>query len=540
MNPRRRVTVMLLTLITGCVLVLVSQTLARRTGAFEQIDLLADIRHLIVSGFVEEPDQEQMIESAVRGMVESLNDPYTIFLDLDELEPFDRQVHGSFSGIGAEVTIDPDLKRLKIVSPLEDSPAWDAGIMAGDIILEIEGVSTFEMSLPKAVKQLTGKEGTPVEIVIQHESGEVRKLTIIRQRINIQTVRGLRRGADNHWVFMLNPDQGIGYIRITQFTTKTAGELRAALDQLRDRQMRGLILDVRFNPGGLLESAVEVSDMFLDGGKQIVSVKGRVVPEHVQKSDSPDTIPNIPIVVLANEASASAAEIVTGALSDNGRAKFIGARTYGKGSVQQVRKLDNDLGALKITYAYYYLPSGRNIHRREDAEVWGVDPDDGFYVPMTFEQARQMIQIRRDGDVLRPDNGDAQALEVTPEWLENELADPQLAAAVRALIGKLESGLWPTVGQAGIDQIIKQTQRRNLTHQRQRLMDRLDLINDKLAELDRAQEGEAGAEELSAEPPEPDDAAVQVEPDDLVPEAVDVKEQEQDEEQEPEPAATQP
>ncbi len=451
------------------------------SSVFDQLDLLVDIRHEIVSQYVEEPEQEEMVRAAVRGMVESLEDPYTVYLSPDELEPFDKAVRGTFSGIGAEVDIHEN--RLRIVTPLEDSPAWKAGVMAGDIVLEIDGHSTEGLKITECIQRLTGEEGTQVTIKVRHESGDEAEMTITRARINVQTVRGFLRGPDGKWDYMLDDGRKIGYVRISQFTEQTAEALEAAVRGLVDEDVKAIILDMRFNPGGLLESAVEVSDLFLGEGKRIVSVKGRRVPEVVHSAKGEGTIPDVPMVVLANEASASAAEIVTGALSDNDRAVFIGTRTFGKGSVQQVRMLESNAGAIKITNAYYYLPNGRNIHNREGADEWGVDPKDGYYVPMKSEEVRQMIRVRRESDVLKPGNGhNGEA--VTAQWVREKLADPQLAAALDAAVGKLDTGQWPKVGQTAAEELGKLSKRQTLVTQRDLLRDRLDEVEKELAGLD--------------------------------------------------------
>ncbi len=484
-------------------------------SVFDQIDLLVDIRHEIVSGYVEDPDEKEMVEAAVRGMIKSLDDPYTVFLSPEELEPFDKQVRGSFSGIGAEIDIHED--RLRIVSPLEESPAWKAGVHAGDIVLEIDGMTTKDIKITEAVRRLTGPVGTKVVILVRHESGEEAEIEITRAVINVQTVKGFRRDSDNHWDYLLDRENGVGYIRITQFTSGTAQGVREAVEELTAAGARGLILDMRFNPGGLLESAVDVSDMFLDAGQRIVSIKGRVVAERAHDATDEGTVTNLPLVVLANEGSASASEIVTGALSDNKRAKFVGRRTFGKGSVQQVRMLEGGNGAVKITNAYYYLPSGRNIHRREGEDVWGVDPDDGYHVPMTPEQVRKMISVRRDGDVLRQEGGEGSPA-ITPDWIESELADLQLAAGLRAVLGKIETGNWPVVGEAGADVLARSSKRANLVRQRDLITERLDEIAEELAKLDSANDGDA--DEKLDQPVATDDGAVERNPVAKIPRAV--------------------
>ncbi len=543
---QRTWTKFVLVLLGACLLVIVHETVGRLTDSYAQLDLLADVRHEILEGFVETPNEDKMVQAAVRGMVESLNDRYTTYLAPDETDMFEKHVHGRFSGIGAAVEIDTHQERLVIVSPLEESPAWESGVMAGDIVLEIDGEDTKGMEIGECVKHLTGPVGTQVTIKVRHPSDEDELITITRAQINIQTVKGFRRDADQQWQYMVDESNGVAYVRITQFTERTAENLRAALEQIVAQQARGLILDLRFNAGGLLTTAVEVSDMFLEAGKTIVSVKGRKVQEKVYRATAEGTVADIPMVVLANEWSASAAEIVTGALSDNERAQFVGMRTFGKGSVQQYKLILNNReqvqGGLKITNAYYYLPSGRNIHRREpkddddvddveldvdgddveldtepepkadDAESkddWGVDPADGFFVTMTADQIKAMNKIRREGDILKDRAADAADTAVTPQWIEDELGDPQLAAALRAVLGKLADGQWPAVGQSGRELIIKQAERAALTRQRDMLRDHLEELEEKLAKLDDPQG--AGADDTGAAARDDSDQAADAE-----------------------------
>ncbi|MCG8510907.1 MAG: S41 family peptidase, partial [Rhodospirillales bacterium] len=320
---------------------LLTESFARQRSPFGQLDLLADVRHELVTHYVDEPDQEKMLEAAIEGMISSLGDPHTSFLTEDDLESFRRTVSGKFSGIGAEVQYDPDLQRIRIVTPLEDSPAWRAGVMAGDVVMEIEGQDTEGMPLSEAIGLLLGEPNTEVTIKVRHESGKEEAITITRQVIEIQTVRGFRRDAEQHFVYMLDADRGVGYVRITQFNGTTADELRKAIEVLKKTNARGLIVDLRFNPGGLLESAVEISDMFLEGGKRIVSVDGRAVQEEAYNASSEMIVPSDwPVVIIVNEGSASASEIVSGALKDNERALVVGTRSFGKGSVQQVKQLE--------------------------------------------------------------------------------------------------------------------------------------------------------------------------------------------------------
>ncbi|WP_432797283.1 S41 family peptidase [Poriferisphaera sp. WC338] len=465
-------------------LIAITELRARPNSVFSKLALITDVRDYLVREYVEEPDQQEMMENAVRGMIASLDDPYTNYISQEEQESFETQITGSFTGIGAEVEIHQ--KRLRIVTPLEGSPAWKAGVLAGDIVMKIGEETTLDLSLYEAISKLKGPKGTDVTITVRHKSGEQEELTITRDKINIKTARGFKRNEDHTYNFFLDDDNKIGYIRLTQFNKDTTKQTIEAITQLKDNNVKAIILDLRFNPGGLLSSAVEISDLFLPEGQRIVSTKGRVVPEIAYNaSDRGTLVPDdISVVVIANEASASASEIVTGALSDNGRALFVGTRTYGKGSVQDIRDLAGNLGTLKYTNAYYYLPNGRNIHKREGKETWGVDPSEGCYVRMTPKQIEAMIEVRRETDViLKDENTDAQP-KVTPDWIENTLKDIQLAAALEAALGKLETGNWPQVGESNVELLVLESKRANLEQRKLLLQDTLDEIGNKIAELD--------------------------------------------------------
>lgn len=506
--------------IMSLILVVLALTLvtARSLGWFDngemstrsQIDLLIDVRHDIETRYVNEPDGDDLVESAVRGMVESLDDPYSAFIARDDMSDFDKQVLGEFSGIGAEITVENE--KLIIVSPLEDSPAWKAGLMAGDVVLKIDDTPTIEIfaehetvaaKTRAAIERLTGKSGTTVKLLIRHESGDEATISITRQRIEIPIIKGVRRvGDDGQWDFMLDRANKVGYIKITQFTEKSIEDFSNALQMLVDDGARAVIVDVRFNPGGLLQAAVAIADQFLTGGQTVVSVRGRAVPAEVHNATNKTLAPEIPVVVLGNESSASASEILAGALADNKRAKYIGTRTFGKGSVQTIKMLqDKDgkpQGMLKLTNAYYYLPSGRKVHREPDAVHWGVDPDDGFYVPMTPEQMMEMVKVRREGEILRPHNGDVVPT-ITPDYIRTEMKDPQMAAGLQAIIGKLATGDWPVVGESGADRLATETRRNNLQRQRNLLADSLVEIDKELARLDKTLHGEGDESDDAAD-----------------------------------------
>lgn len=485
---RLKIEFVIIAVLIGIFLGRIPDTLALRSNAYDFFDTLVDVRSELVRNYVEEPDQTSMLEGALEGMIGTLKDPFTDYLSPEHLEQFDKQTRAQFSGIGAEIGTDQD--QLQIVSPLEDSPAFEAGVMAGDIIMEIDGKSTEGMDATDAVKLITGPEGTEVKLKLRHLSGEIETLTITRRRIEIQTVKGFSREKDHHWNFMIQPEAKVGYIRLTQFSDPSAAALLDAINQLKAQGLKGLILDLRYNPGGLLSQAIEISDMFLSSGR-IVSTKGRNSPERVENATEARDVGDFPIVVLVNEFSASAAEILSGALKDNDRAIIVGTRSFGKGSVQQVMALESGKGAIKVTTAYYYLPSGRNIHRREGADTWGVDPNDGFYVPMTFEQEREMNKIRRDSDILRLNDGDDTSTQVTPEWLRDKRADPQLAAALQTLLAKLDTGKWEKVGKSNATLLTFLTEKTNLERRRELMQESIEAISKKINEL----EGKIGENE---------------------------------------------
>jgi len=469
-------------------LVTFKSTWARPASAIDQIKALVDLRYELATEYVEEPDAAKLIEGAIEGMVSSLDDPYTQFLDPDELKGFTESIDSEFTGIGAEVEIENN--RLHIVTPLEDSPAFKAGVMAGDTVLTIEGTDTLNLPIQDAIKLLKGPAKTDVTITVRHRSGDEEEIVITRDRIEVKTVRGFKREDDlsfNHWI---DPANKIGYVRLTQFSGPSIDEITTVFEALKADGVRGLVLDLRYNPGGLLDAAVKLSNMFLDEGQTIVSVRGRTVREVVYKSDGNTLMGDVPLVVLANPYSASASEIVSGALSDNDRALFVGERTFGKGSVQQVKLLEDGQGALKITNAYYYLPSGRNIHRRTHKDNWGVDPSEGAYVPLTFDQRKEMADVRREVA-----NGAGPTTEnVTARWLSDEFKDPQLAAALTAVLGKLDTGDWPTVGQSGAEALAKAAERDNLNQQREALEEALAEVDEKINALNLpAVEGAEGA-----------------------------------------------
>lgn len=476
----------ILAVLIGVFLGRIPDTLAKRTGWNDFVNVMVDLRSELVGRYVTEPDGEKLLKGAIDGMLDTLNDPYTNYMPPKQLKDFNKQTRATFSGIGAQ--IGQENKQLTIVSPLDGSPAIKAGIRAGDIILEINGESAAGKSIQEAVDEITGPEGTEVAIKVRHTDGKEEIIKIIRQRIKIETVKGFSRDKDHHWDYIIDKNNKIGYIRLTQFSQPSAEEMVKAITKLQNDGMKGLILDLRYNPGGLLDAAIAISDMFLDKGT-IVSTEGRNSPKRVANAEAQTLLPtNLPIVVLINEYSASASEILSGALKDNNRALIVGTRSYGKGSVQQLIGLQDGAGAIKLTTAYYYLPSGRNIHKRDGEPKWGVDPSDGFYESMTNEQMIKMNELRRDSDIVTDDNGNTPLDEITPDWIREKMADPQLALGLEALVTKINNGEYPNREGKSSVILAQLAEHEKLKKQREALNEALADLNDKINGLNKAME----------------------------------------------------
>ncbi|MCB1214748.1 MAG: S41 family peptidase, partial [Deltaproteobacteria bacterium] len=323
--------------------------------SYEMMNLLSRIWVLTDQEYVSEVDEEKALEAAIQGMLSSL-DPYTVYLNQDDYQALKVDTYGRFGGVGLEITIQKDI--LTVVSPIEDSPAAKAGILPGDRIIKIDDKSTKGMHLSDSVKLMRGKKGEPVTLTLWRDSeNKSLEVKLLRDIIAVKSVK-----SD-----LL--DGKVAYLRLTNFQEDSAEEMVKAYQSLLKQAgtLKGVIIDVRNNPGGLLDQAVSISDLFLKKGV-IVSTKGRRYPKEVKEATPEGLDFKVPIVILINQGSASASEILAAALHDNKRAKLIGEQSFGKGSVQTVMDLGNKQG-LKITIAKYYTPKGKSIAGE------GVPPD---------------------------------------------------------------------------------------------------------------------------------------------------------------------
>lgn len=378
---------------------------------YAMVRLLVDVFHEVRNRYVKPLDAErerQLVEDMINGGLERL-DPYSSYINPEDYKQFNSTNKGRYGGIGVQVTRDPRSNLLQVISPMVGTPAYEAGIIAGDLIVKIEGKPTENIPVNDAVNLIQGEPDTPITLSILHEGDkDPIDITIKRAIISLAAVLGDTRKPDGKaWDFMFDKEAKIGYIRITNFSETAAKEMRQTMDSLLGQGMLGLVLDLRNNPGGLLRSAVEIADMFIASGR-IVSTRGRGMAEESfdAKGDGTIFLPvdKHPMAVLINRSSASASEILASALQDSGRAIVIGERTFGKGSVQNVIEMEGRQSALKLTTASYWRPNGKNIHRFPDSketDEWGVKPSEGMEVKLSPEEFRNYFLWRADKDILR-------------------------------------------------------------------------------------------------------------------------------------------
>lgn len=397
---------------------------------YELMKLFVETYSQIETNYVQDIDRRELMEAAIQGMLDHL-DQYSSYIPPSDLRRFNQTMEQEFGGIGIHVTVPRRGGNPVVMSPLPGGPAYRAGIRAGDIILEVEGESTEGFTIPDAVKRLQGPAGRPVTLTVKHRNvEEPEEIRIVRQVIQVPTVLGDRYSANNEWDFMYSAEEKIGYIRLSHFSRLTAQEVQETVAKLVDDGLRGLVVDLRSNPGGLLEAAIEIADLFLESG-EIVSVRGRNVPENSWKAKKPGTFPDFPMAVIVNRFSASASEVLSACLQDNQRAKIVGERTWGKGSVQNVIRIEDGDSALKLTTASYHRPNGVNIHRMKgasDSDDWGVTPDEGFQIRFTDEEMTAWSIDRRRRDILQDE----------PETSE-PFTDRQFLAALDEVRKQLDS-----------------------------------------------------------------------------------------------------
>jgi len=368
-------------------------------------------------------------------------DPHTTLIWPRQVEEFEKNMTNEFTGIGVEISKQDGL--LKAVSLVPGAPAYFSGIDAGDIIEAVNGESTKDMSITCAVSKITGPAGTKVKLLVRRPDEEKGKeIEITRAKIVVPTIRGWSRDDSGNWQNFIDDKNKIGYIRITQFSATTAADLDAMMTQLEGQGLKALILDLRYNTGGYLQSAADITDLFVEKGV-MVSTQPRVGLPTWETAEKKGTHPNYPLVILINSGSASASEIVSGALSDKtfARATLVGEQSYGKGSVQTISDYPGSGSQLKYTMAYYHLPSGQRVNDRwamqkQNRKDWGVMPNIKF--ELVGDEIKKMLEIERDNDVLAAADHDENKTKIKRHDLQETLAsDYQLEMAILVARAKL-------------------------------------------------------------------------------------------------------
>ena len=379
-------------------------------------------------------------------------DPYSVYYDEEAIAQMQSQMTGRFTGIGVQIRRDMVRDGLLVVTPIMGSPAYKAGLKAGDLITEIirpvdakgnkidppEVISTKGMKTDEAVKIILGQPRTKVRVKVEREGHDKPiEFELARARVDVETVFGVKRKNDDAWDFTIDPEKKIAYIRLTQFSPRSAEDMKDAVSKLAKQGIKGLILDLRFNPGGLLTSAIQISDLFIDDGL-IVTIKPRsgVGDEVPYGGKAEGSYLNFPMVCMVNGQSASASEIVSACLQDHQRAVVLGERSYGKGSVQDIEDFASTNAKIKMTTATFWRPNGKNLNKAstsgKDEDEWGVTPDEGFKVPMTRSERDQLFEHLRQEEVI-PNR------ELKPKEAKQAFKDKQLDAALEYLRSQIKS-----------------------------------------------------------------------------------------------------
>ncbi|MDA8131194.1 MAG: S41 family peptidase [Elusimicrobia bacterium] len=412
-NTKKLVLVTFSALLIGAAFPYVDFALDR---TYEQLKVIVDVMELIKDSYVEQIDPQKLVYGAAKGMVAELDD-FSQFMEPDVYDRVKSDTEGEFGGIGIRVDVKDGW--LTVVTPLPGTPAWNAGMMPGDKIVKIEGKSTRDMVIDEAIKQLRGKPGTKVNITTARESEDKNAEWVTK---DISLTRELIKTENVKWRML---DDKLGYVKIIEFTGHVTENVEKALSELKGKGMEGLVIDLRYNPGGLLAAAVDISKMFMNGNKMIVYTKGRK-PENYQEFRANGSAPyeTLPLVILLNRYSASASEIVSGAMQDNKRAVIVGERSFGKASVQSMIPL-SDKSALRLTIAKYYTPSGKSIQHDANNEHGGIIPDIPVKVPLETE--KKLLQ--QDEELYYPGKKE----DDKPEKKKDAVQDEVLNRAVELL-----------------------------------------------------------------------------------------------------------
>jgi C-terminal peptidase prc len=427
---------------------------ARKLNETELTELLTDVREGL--GKREDLAEHKDIDIALQRMMSHL-DPYTTYFDKETVTRTEQDIQGQFTGIGIQIRKDAARDMLQVVTPIKGSPAFKAGLQAGDVITTVtrdmdskgdpldkpEVLPTKGLSLTDAVKKILGEPGTRVKLTVERE-GEEKPLLfdITRGRVEVESVLGIKRKPNADWDYYVDRQNQIAYVRLTSFARNTYRDLKEAMKKLSKEGVKGMVLDLRFNPGGYLDSAVEISDLFIDDGK-IVTIRPRVgaaIPYYGHHNGS---YLDFPMVCLVNGGSASGSEIVSACLQDQGRARIVGERSYGKGSVQDITQFEG--GELKMTIATFWRPSDKNLNKSStkgtEDEDWGVRPDKGYLVELSRKEREDLAEHQRNAEIIYPAGKGPKE--------KTEFKDVQLEKALEYLRGQIKTAAQLPAKKAG-------------------------------------------------------------------------------------------
>ncbi|OAI54346.1 hypothetical protein AYO44_03495 [Planctomycetaceae bacterium SCGC AG-212-F19] len=422
------------------------------------IALLSDVREKI--GRREDLVNDKDVEMTMQMLMTHL-DPYSTFIDKETIAAFTRDTQGNFTGIGVQIRKDTTRDQLLVITPLKGSPAYRAGIKTGDIITTVirevdsdgnklpkpEVIPTKGLQLNDAVTKILGKAGTEVKLVIEREGAEKPlEFKITRGLVEMETCLGFKRKDTDDWDFMIDKTNQIAYIRLTQFARNSAADMKRIVRDLDKEGIKGLILDLRFNPGGLLPAAVDICDLFIDDGV-IVTIKQRNGREDSYTGEHDGSYLNFPMVCLVNGMSASGSEIVSACLQDHHRALIVGERSYGKGSVQNIVPFKPTGGQIKLTTASFWRPNGKNLNKSStkgtDEEDWGVIPDKNFVLNLTRAERDQLFEHLRESEIIARKDAPA------PKEPKPEYKDRQLDSSLEYLKGQIKTTAQNPIKKAG-------------------------------------------------------------------------------------------
>jgi len=460
------------------------QPIAQKEETPEHVDF-DQLRARLLERYISKPDERKLLGGAIQGMLQALDDPHSSYLPPADWSDLQAHVQGNLAGVGAELRADQG--KVFIHKLLPGSAAEKAGIAAGDQLVSVDGNAVAAGDgrggeLGAVARAVRGEAGTPVVLRIARPGESERDITVVRAALSLARTafHGFARQPNGDWQYWIDPEQKIAFVSIREFTPGTAAEVRTTLTKLKQEGLLGLLIDLRHCPGGLPDEALDIARLFVKQGDVLTTFRTRGEETKVFKADGDGPLVGLPLVVLIDQGTASAAELLAGALSEQAGAALVGTQTYGKGSIQELASLGEGLGGVRLTIGEYRLPSGREVQRQPGKADWGVNPAEGNYVPLDSDQlAKMSTRFMEETD---PPKGETR----TRANLERDSADPQLLAGLQAMDGRLRDGKFPAVGKPlPTSESLASQRREELDDRREKLLQQLKQLNEELSQLDK-------------------------------------------------------